>query len=160
MLYPLLALCCAKRVVVREWSMSPTLLPDEYVLVDRLAYWFGHPQRGDIVLARHPHRPEMLLLKRVAALPGEQVRCDAAGCWPITRHGGAAGGGGVPATGRDTWEVGANEYFLVGDAADLSTDSRQFGPVARRAILGRAWLVYWPTARWRRLSGDGRTPAV
>src|SRR5207247_2240421 len=71
--YPVLAFVRAKRVVVRGWSMEPTLVPGERVLFDRLAYEVGSPRVGDIVLARHPSRPGMRLIKRVAGVPGDQV---------------------------------------------------------------------------------------
>ena len=53
------------------------------------------------------------------------------------------------------WNLGDDEYFLLGDAWEFSTDSRSFGPVPRSAIVGRAWLVYRPVSRWRRLGKGG-----
>ena len=125
-LYPLLAFLTARRVVVRGWSMRPTLSPGERVLFDRLAYQAGDPRRGDIVLAVHPSRPRVRMIKRVAGTPGDIV----------------AGPDGTLVLGED-------ECWLVGDALDSSTDSRQLGPVRRRDILARAWLVYWPAERMR-----------
>ena len=49
--------------------------------------------------------------------------------------------------------LGEDEYFLLGDAPDLSTDARHFGTVSARDILARAWLVYWPPRRLRRVGG-------
>jgi signal peptidase I len=46
--------------------------------------------------------------------------------------------------------LGRGEYWVEGDNADASTDSREFGPVRRADLLGRAWLRYWPVERWRR----------
>lgn len=132
--------------------MAPTLLPEERVLVDRLAYRRENPQRGDVVLASHPQDKKRLLLKRVAALPGEQVRLTKEGtvindtdlyAMDISVRGGYPPGA--------TWQLGAQEYFLLGDSADLSTDSRAFGAVRREAIRGKAWLVYWPPSRRRRV---------
>jgi len=80
-LYGLLAFLSARRVLVQGWSMHPTLAPDERVLFDRLAYRFGEPQRGDVVLAAHPHTPKLRVIKRIAALPGDSVRLTAWGCW-------------------------------------------------------------------------------
>ena len=53
------------------------------------------------------------------------------------------------------WNLGDDEFFLLGDMPEFSTDSRSFGPVARSAIVGRAWLVYRPVSRWRRLDKGG-----
>ena len=53
------------------------------------------------------------------------------------------------------WALGYDEFFLLGDMPEFSTDSRSFGPVPRSAIVGRAWLVYRPVSRWRRLGKGG-----
>ena len=63
---------------------------------------------------------------------------------------------GALSNGSGSWALGDDEWFLLGDAMDFSTDSRAFGPVPRRTIEARAWLVCWPLARWRRLDGEGR----
>ncbi len=125
-LYPLLAFATARRVVVKGWSMYPTLAPGEYVLFDRLAYRLGPPRRGDVVLAFHPARPGVRMVKRVAGAPGESVTLEG-----------------------HAWTLGDDEYLLLGDAPDLSTDSRQLGAVSRDRIKARAWLVYWPPKRVR-----------
>lgn len=128
-LYPLLAFLAGRRVLVRGWSMYPALRPGERVLFDRLAYHLGPPQPGDIVLARHPARPGIRMLKRVAAGPGESFAFD----------------------GSPPRILGRDEYALAGDAPDFSTDSRQLGPVRQADIRARAWLVYWPLQRFRQL---------
>ncbi|HEV8574550.1 MAG TPA: nickel-type superoxide dismutase maturation protease, partial [Dehalococcoidia bacterium] len=69
-LYSLLAFVYAGRVVVRGRSMLPALRPDERVLFDRLAYALDRPRTGDIVLARHPGRPGVRMIKRVAERDG------------------------------------------------------------------------------------------
>ncbi len=127
-LYALLVFLTARRVTVRGRSMEPALQAGERALFDRLAYITDRPQRGDVVLAEHPARPRLRLVKRVAAVPGETFAVD----------------GGERMLGR-------GEYALLGDAPEWSTDSRQLGPVRRRHILARAWLVYWPPERFRRL---------
>jgi nickel-type superoxide dismutase maturation protease len=124
-LCPLLAFLTARRVLVRGWSMYPALRPGERVLFDRMAYALSPPRPGDIVLASHPARPGVRLLKRVTAGPGDSFSPD-----------------GV---------LGEDEYALLGDAPDFSTDSRQLGPVRRDDIHARAWIVSWPPERFRRL---------
>jgi len=147
-LYPLLAFLTARRVVVRGWSMHPTLSPGERVLFDRLAYQAGAPRRGDIVLAVHPARPGVRMIKRVAGVPGDSVPPGPGG--PLT---GTSRGRDDP-PGRlyapEPIVLQRDEYWLLGDADDVSTDSRQLGPFRRRDILARAWLVYWPPERLRR----------
>jgi nickel-type superoxide dismutase maturation protease len=100
--------------------MAPALIPGERLLFDRLAYVRDKPRTGDIVLVAHPKRPNLRLVKRLAVKPGD------------------AGGGQNRARG---------EYWVLGDNESESTDSREFGPVRRGDLLGRAWVRYWPTDR-------------
>jgi signal peptidase I len=108
--------------------MTPALLPGEYVLFDRLAYRRRPPRRGDVVLAEQPGAPGRRVVKRIAGAPGETVSLD----------------GGERRLAED-------EYLLLGDEPAMSTDGRDWGPVRREAILARAWLVYWPPSRVRRV---------
>lgn len=121
-LYAVLAFALARRVSVRGWSMAPALLPGERLLFDRLAYTRDRPKAGEIVLVAHPLQPHLRMVKRLVGLPGDSVD-------------------GVRLLGR-------GEYWVLGDNEDASTDSREFGPVRRGDLLGRAWIRYWPTDRW------------
>ena len=134
--YQALAFLLARRAVVRGPSMYPTLTPGEYVLFDRLAYRRGPPRRGDVVLATDPREPGRRIIKRIAGAPGERVTVD--GC---------------------TWTLGEGEWLLLGDAPDFSTDGRDFGPVGLQSIQARAWFVYWPPGKARRLRGSEGDPA-
>lgn len=135
--------------------MEPTLLPGERVLINRLAYRRRPPARGDVVLARDPREPKRLLIKRVAAIPGDEVRQHAE---HLTVNGAVVLDWSDVRTDallpEAVWRL-ADEFFLLGDAADLhpasSTDSRTWGPVAKRLIVGRVWAVYWPPSRARRV---------
>jgi len=148
LIYPLVAFLSARRVVVRGWSMYPTLAPGERVLFDALAYRLESPRRGDVVLARHPERPSMKLVKRVAGVPGDVVTAEG-GDWQVEEAPSQLVTEGAEAQVRT---LGEDEYFLLGDAPDLSTDARHFGAVRARDIQARAWLVYWPPRRLRRVS--------
>ena len=148
----ILRLIAAKRVVVRGWSMYPTLHPNEYVLFDRLAYRRSEPGRGDIVLAAHPMHRRFLMIKRVLALPGDIVEVQGERLLVNGEPGGSPQPRrrkGVPAYGDAQWKLNDGEYFLVGDEPSRSTDSRQIGPFPRDHIRARAWRVYWPISRWR-----------
>ncbi len=146
----LLAFILGKRVVVQGWSMHPTLAPEERVLFDRLAYRRKTPRRGDIVLVRHPQRPEMLLIKRIAGVQGDTVAPSEAG-WQINSSLLADSSAETDALNQAERALATDEYFLLGDQPDHSTDSRHFGPVHRGHILGRARLVYWPPGRFREI---------
>ena len=120
--YATLAFFVARRITVRGRSMAPALLPGERLLFDRLAYVGDRPRAGDVVLVAHPLRPELHIVKRLAGVPGDTL-------------------------GAHT--LGRAEYWVLGDNADESTDSREFGPVRRRDLLGRAWVRHWPAERWK-----------
>ena len=126
--YQALAFLLARRAVVRGPSMYPTLAPEERVLFDRLAYRRGPPRRGDVVLATDPRESRRRIIKRIAGAPGE----------PVT-------------AGGRTWRLGDGEWLLLGDAPDFSTDGRDFGPVGLQSIHARAWFVYWPPGKVRRV---------
>lgn len=148
--YSMIAFLTARRVAVRGWSMSPVLRDGDRVLFDRLAYVRGNPQQGDIVLAVHPARPRIRIIKRLVAMPGDAVAIEGNRCWVNGRRIGHLPGepSGESRPGR-TLDDG--EYFLAGDDLDFSTDSRDLGPVHRADILARAWIVYWPPDRLQRL---------
>ncbi|MBI1884789.1 MAG: signal peptidase I [Chloroflexi bacterium] len=153
MVYPLAAFLLAKRVVIRGWSMHPTLSPGEYVLFDALAPRLGAPCRGDVVLAVHPAGDGRSIVKRVVAVPGDRVAVSGEECWVNGSPLGEATDEAPPEAGERT--LGLDEYFVVGDAPDFSSDARHFGPLRREDIVGRAWLVYWPPRRFRRVRGHG-----
>jgi signal peptidase I len=137
---------------VKQSSMEHTLEPNQYVLVDKLTPRFGGYHRGDIVVFTPPDtfasEDGTPFIKRVVGLPGETVdvrdgdvyvdgqRLDESYLFE---------GQGTPAsTGREEWTVPAGDVFVMGDHREASADSRVFGPVSESAIIGRAWLRYWP----------------
>ena len=154
--YRALAFVTAIRVVVDGRSMYPTLAPGEYVLFDRLPYRREAPKRGDVVLARGVLGDGRAIIKRVVGAPGDMVKLSrgvlTVNGIPVDNE--AFLDDASPAQSGE-WALGHDEFFLLGDAWEFSTDSRSFGPVARSAIVGRAWLVYRPVNRWRRLGKGG-----
>ncbi len=122
--------------------MSPALRDGQWVVVMRRAYVLRRPARFDVVRFRDPSRPGAWSVKRVVGLPGEMVA--------IERDVLLVNGKEVaqPATVRpfemdvDTWQLGVNEYVLLGDSREHSTDSRRYGPVKlsdiRGKVIGRA----------------------
>lgn len=154
-LYLLAAFLLGRRVVIRGWSMYPTLAPGEYVLFDRFAYRRSPPRRGDIVLASHPSKPGMRIVKRLVALPGDHVAIDGERCWVNGAPYGEAEG--EPSPSARAWTLGDDEFLLLGDDPYVSTDARDFGPVGRDLLHARAWLVYWPPGRVRIVGHPHRT---
>lgn len=131
------------RIRVEGNSMEPSLHDGEFVVVNRLAYRWSEPARGDIVVFRFPLDPDRRFIKRIIGLPGDMVRVE----------GGRVFVGGVPleepyiaAQPRYTgqWTVGPQEVFVLGDNRNNSSDSQNWGMLPFEDILGKAVLVYWP----------------
>jgi len=133
-------------------SMEPTVHDGQSVIKIKAAYWFGDPQRGDVITFEHPiehHR----LIKRVIALPGEWVEVTSDYVYindkPLEEP--YTNGRNYPIYPRT--QVPENNYFVMGDNRNHSTDSREWGMLPRENITGRAWLVYWPLSDWHLISG-------
>jgi signal peptidase I len=141
---------------VQQGSMEVTLMPDQYVLVDKLTPRWSPYVRGDIVVFNPPeHWSEangVPFIKRVIGLPGDTVEIrdgkvyvnGAALDEPYVYNddGSHTTNPATPATNR--WVVPADELFVMGDHRDNSADSRTFGPIQISHVIGRAWLRYWP----------------
>ena len=135
------------RFKIESVSMQPNLHEGEYVIVDKVSYRLGIPQRGDIVVFSIEGETRDLI-KRVIGLPGETIEMSNG---IVTIDGqlldepyvASPSGGVLPAR-----QLGADEYFVMGDNRGNSKDSRVFGPIRSAAIVGRAWIIYWPVADW------------
>lgn len=108
-------------------------------------------RRGDVVVVKIPGQPERHFVKRVVALPGECLALQDGLLTIDEHHLPEPYLNGLPAylgTGNHSWQIGEDEYFLMGDNRAHSTDSRVYGPVAQEAIVGRVSRRIWPPARW------------
>ena len=127
-------------------AMSPTLKDGQIVVVDKTAYAHHSPQLGDIVLIVPPDAGSQLFIKRVIAIPGDRLRITSGVVYingrPISEPylpEQWIDNNSWPATGQDQL-VGPNEYFVMGDNRNHSTDSRSFGFVPLASIRGRITL--------------------
>jgi signal peptidase I len=132
-------------------SMQPNLHAGQYLIISRLDYLFGDPQRGDVAVFQAPDKDasEPRLIKRVIGLPGETV---------TVRGDDVLIDGQVldqpffilrPCTSNcqeQSWTLGPDEYIMLGDNRSNSRDSRSFGPVNRSSIVGRAVFRYLPVS--------------
>jgi signal peptidase I len=129
--------------------MYPLLRPGDRVLIDQLAYRMRGPRRGEVALARQSGVEAGMVIKVIAGLPGERLRVAGDRLWVDGRA--LELWGPVVGTGDGEWTLGADEYFLLSYALAVGTDSRQFGPLTRAALVGPATRVYWPPERRRRI---------
>ena len=131
------------RIRVEGTSMEPSLHDGEFVVVNRLAYRWAMPARGDIVVFRFPLNPERRFIKRIIGLPGDQILIGDGRVWV---NGQSLEEPYIAAAPRYTgeWTVGAGEVFVLGDNRNNSSDSQNWGMLPLQDIIGRAILVYWP----------------
>jgi len=127
-------------------SMVPTLQDQQYILVDKAAYLFHPPERGDVIVFAYPLDPTQDYVKRIIGLPGDHVEVDQDGT--VFVNGTEIREPYVnpslnPYTPTDL-ALQADQYFVLGDNRGDSSDSRAWGPVPRQNIIGKAALVYWP----------------
>lgn len=135
------------RFYVRGSSMEPSLHSSQYLIVTKFSYWLGDPQRGDVVVFLPPNGASEDYIKRIIGLPGELVEAHDGAVWvdgyrldePYLAS-------GVNYVGA--WQLGAGEYFALGDNRSNSSDSHTWGPLPRKNIVGRAWVCYWPPQSW------------
>lgn len=150
-------------------SMAPNLASGQHLIVNKLAYttidlqifdWvpffdpdedsvhhlFGSPGRGDVIVFQSPQDSKQDFIKRIIGVPGDSVEIRASSVFlngrqleePYTQ--GTTGGCTAPCS----WEVPENGYFVLGDNRSGSSDSRMFGFVSEKSVIGKALFSYWP----------------
>lgn len=111
--------------------MEPTFENGDYLIVDELSYNLSDPKVGDVIIFRPPMDQSKFYIKRIVGLPGDIIDVN-----------------GQKTTLKD------NEYFVIGDNRDNSSDSRKWGPLPEDLIVGRALLRLWPLNQISILPGD------
>lgn len=112
----------AQPFIVSGDSMVPTFNSGDYLIIDELTYNFvREPQKDEVIIFRYPQDPSKFFIKRIVGLPGEAVNVD----------------------GKE-WQMGEDEYFVMGDNRLFSLDSRSWGPLPKENITGRALVRLWP----------------
>ncbi len=142
----LIITCVYQPVRVEGTSMAPRLHDQDRLFINKFIYRFERIERGDVVVFHYPGDPAKSYIKRVIALPGDSLRV-ADGVVFVNGH--ALVEPYVPPLyedGRSVPEqrIPAGAYWVMGDHRSISSDSRDFGPVARAFIYGKAAFVYWP----------------
>jgi len=136
---------------VEGQSMAPTLADQDRLIVNKAAYKLGDPHVGDIVMLYYPNKPEKSFVKRVIAQEGDQVRIVAG---KVYRNEVLMDDSFVPAEYRshDDWGpevIPEGYYFVMGDHRNNSSDSRHWGFVPKKYIIGKVQLRWWPVPEAR-----------
>jgi len=145
----------AEPFIVNGASMDPTFSTGQFLIVDRVSYRFTEPQRGDVIVFRYPNSPSVYYIKRIVGLPGEtldiksgkvciQEKTSTSTCKALDeeyvspRH---YSNEDFETTLTDT------QYFVMGDNRSQSSDSRVWGPLEKRYIIGRPVIRLLPPTK-------------
>lgn len=136
---------------VKGASMEPNFHDHQYLIINEITYRFDEPKRGDIIVFRYPKDPRQYFIKRVIGLPGEKVQVKEGKVYIFNdeyKNGVAINESMYLDTsitvGNKEVELGEDEYFVMGDNRSASLDSRSFGAVPERLIVGKVWLRGFP----------------
>lgn len=138
--------------LVNGASMEPNFYNSDYLLVDEISYRFREPQRGEVVVFKYPGDERFYYIKRIIGLPGEEIQIKDGKVFVFNND---FPNGFVlkePYLSVDTFTSGkgerlkieAGEYFVMGDNRNFSFDSRSWGLLARKEIIGITRLRLWP----------------
>lgn len=135
-------------------TMEPTIMKSDRILVDKSAYKYSSPQRGDIVIFKYPVDPSRIFVKRLIASGGESVEIKNGdvyvngelACLPNSKNNYYYNRGDYAQEGKKII-VPDNKFFVLGDNSASSSDSRHWGFVPRENIQGKAFKIYFPFER-------------
>lgn len=142
----LIVTCIFQPVRVEGTSMQPRLHDNDRLFINKFVYRFEKIHRGDVVVFHYPVDPTKSFIKRVIALPGDDVRISDG---VVFLNGKALTEPYVPSRFEDDRSsseeiIPKGTFWVMGDHRSISMDSRDFGPVPRNDIYGKASFVYWP----------------
>lgn len=134
-------------VRVEGTSMLPRLVDQDRLFINKFVYHFSAIEHGDVVVFRYPRDTRKSYIKRIIAVPGDRLRIDRGRVFVNDKQ---LSEPYIPDEFRDVRSLDAmivppDEYFVMGDHRSISSDSREFGPVKRDLIYGKAAFVYWPS---------------
>lgn len=148
----LINLFLAQATRVYGQSMEPSLHTDQRLIVEKLTYnrWirqylsFDGPERGDVVVIRLDSQNGELLIKRVIGLPGDVIEIHDGQVFVNNKALNEPYLGGMTAGFHGPITIPPLHVFVLGDNRSFSNDSRNFGTVPLKNVIGRAWFSYWP----------------
>lgn len=132
-------------------SMVPTLHTGDYLITEKLSYRFRDPKRGEIIVLKNPRDESQDFIKRIIAVPGDTLQIVNSAVYLNNQilpekylPQGTPTHSGAFVTEGSSIKVASNQYFVFGDNREHSSDSREWGPVTKEEIVGRAFFRYYP----------------
>lgn len=132
-------------------SMYPNFHDGDYIITNKISFDFSNPVRGEVIILKNPRDTSQDFIKRVIGLPGEQIEVAGGHVYingkvlaePYLPQGLQTDGGQFLPEG-EVFNIPEGQYFVMGDNRPASSDSREWGTVARNLVIGQAWFRYWP----------------
>lgn len=149
---------------VKGASMEPNFYDHDYLLIDEISFRTRTPSRGEVVVFRYPRDPSNYFIKRIIGLPNERLVINEDKLYISSATGESVEyqepylGEWIKTVGSLDVTLSKDQYFVMGDNRGASLDSRSFGPIDRKAIVGRVWVRAWPWDRWAVYASESLTP--
>jgi signal peptidase I len=139
----------AQPFVVSGESMFPTFHDKEYLIIDEISYILGKHHRGDVVVFRYPNDTKRFFIKRIIGMPNEEISITNGEVTIINKENPNGFKLTEPYINEkfDTtmnYKTGEGEYFVMGDNRNKSSDSRVWGVLPEKLMIGRAYLRLLP----------------
>lgn len=131
-------------------SMEPTFQNGDYLIIDEISYRLGEPERGNVIVFRYPNNPKQFYIKRIVGLPGEVVVINEQG---VTIKNKENPDGlllkeeylrEAHTYGNMSQTLAHDEYFVLGDNREASSDSRRWGALKEEFIVGKVFVRAYP----------------
>ncbi|OQB08180.1 MAG: Signal peptidase I S [Parcubacteria group bacterium ADurb.Bin216] len=138
--------------MVKGASMEPNYHSTDYLIIDQVSYRFNEPERGDVIVFKYPNNLSLKYIKRIIAFPGEAVEIKDGEVF-ITDRGGKTfqlDEDYLPKDFKEHWTknnnnkpilLGENDYFVMGDNRNYSSDSRSWGTLPKQHIIGKVFFT-------------------
>lgn len=137
---------------VQGSSMVPNFTNGEYILTNKILYRFDEPQRGDVIVFKSPTQKDFI--KRVIGLPHDTVRVENGKVYVNDKElpekylpDGVYTQEGQTLNNSETVTIPEGKYIVFGDNRNQSSDSRDWGWITKKDIIGKAWIIYWPLSK-------------
>ena len=148
----------AQPFVVSGESMFPTFNDKEYLIVDEISYIIGNPQRGEVIIFRYPNDTKRFFIKRIIGMPNEEIIIKNGTVTIINKENPNGFILNEPYINEKfnttiSYKTGDDEYFVLGDNRNRSSDSRAWGTLSSKLIIGRAYLRLLPVKNISYLPG-------
>jgi signal peptidase I len=149
----------AQPFVVSGESMFPTFHDGEYLIIDELSYIVGTPHRGDVIVFRYPNDTKRFFIKRIIGMPNEEISINDGKVTVINTENPKGITLSEPYIDESfntttSFKTGGKEYFVMGDNRNRSSDSRMWGSLPEKLIIGRAYLRLLPIKEISYLPGN------